>query len=134
MIKKTLLAMCMLSLVLVLGCQEEKKPASLVEDIKQKQAQELKNSIVATCEGCDTWMGLYVSPRDIVIARNPSVEQVLYLTVLDDEGNPVTCCEKPMRVHVDGNGKLYLHCPGCGKVKPIEVEGDKVIVVEANNQ
>lgn len=133
MIRKTLLIVNILSLMLILGCQEGKKSASFVEDIKQIQSRELKNSIVATCEGCNTYMDFYSTPRDIVIARNPAIDnQQLYLTVTDDEGKMVTCCEKPMRVMVDTDGKLYLYCAGCGKVKPIKVEDDKVMVVESN--
>jgi ssDNA-binding Zn-finger/Zn-ribbon topoisomerase 1 len=134
MTKKTLLTIYLSSLILIFGCQQqEKKPASLVQDIKEKQAQQIKNSIAATCEGCYGWLDLYFTDRDIVIARNPGIEQNLYLTVVDDEGVPVTCCKKAMQLRVGADGKLFLYCKTCGKLKPVAVKNGKVVVVEDSN-
>jgi hypothetical protein len=127
--RKIMLVVCLLSLAFVLGCEEKQKPASLTNTLKQEQEKELAYSIAGTCEGCDTKMVLDVSPRDLVIARNPGIDnQQLYLTVVDKEGKPMQCCKKPMRIVVRNNGKLALYCPKCGKLKPIAVQGDKVVV------
>jgi formamidopyrimidine-DNA glycosylase len=132
MIRQTILIVYILLLSLVLGCQEKQKPASLTRELKQEQKEELAGHIVATCDNCDTRMDLEVSPRDIEIARHPGIDnQVLYLTVVDKEGNPVRCCKNPMRIVVRNNGKLALWCPHCGKFKPVAVKGDKVIVEKA---
>ncbi|MEN6387050.1 MAG: hypothetical protein ABFD79_17865 [Phycisphaerales bacterium] len=127
---KTLLAIYLSSLILIFGCRQEQKSPSLVENIKEKHSRQIKNSIVATCDGCYDWLGLYFTDRDIVIARNPGIEQDLYLSVVDDEGVPVTCCKKAMQLRVDPNGKLFLYCKTCGKLKPIAVIDGKVMVVE----
>lgn len=129
MIRKAVLVMYLLSLLLVLGCQEKQKPASLIKILKQKQAQELAEQLTATSD----WDGysrmvLDIRPRDIVIARNPGIEQVLYLTVVDKEGKPIECSHEPMRIMVDNDGKLLLKCSRYGKFKPVAVEGDKVVV------
>jgi hypothetical protein len=127
--RKIMLAICVLSLSLVFGCEEQKKSASEIKEIQQKQAKELEYSIAGTCEGCDTRWTLDVSPRDLVIAENPGIDnQVLYLTVVGKDGKPMQCCNKPMRIVVRNNGKLALYCPSCGKLKPIAVQGDKVVV------
>ncbi|OHB49428.1 MAG: hypothetical protein A2Y10_14450 [Planctomycetes bacterium GWF2_41_51] len=125
---KAFLVLLLTLIVFLIGCQE-KKP-ELIQTLKEKQARQLRNSIVATCEGCDTWAVEYFTPRDIVIARHPSIEQEVYLTVLDDEGNPVTCCEKAMRLRVEADGSLSLNCKTCGKLIPIEVRDHEVIVVQ----
>jgi len=129
MVRKITLIVCLLSLALFLGCQEEKKSASEVKGIKQAQAKELEYSIANTCEGCDTRLALDVSPREIKIAHNPGVDnQVLYLTVVDKENKPLKCCDQPMRIVVRNSGKLALYCPHCGKLKPISVKDGKVTV------
>ncbi len=129
---KIALTMMWLSLFLLTGCQEKQKPASLIDELKQEQQKELEYSIAGTCEGCDTRWALEVTPRDLVIARNPGIDnQVLYLSVFDKEGNPVKCCNKPMRIVVRNNGELALYCPSCGKLKPIAVKDGKVIVEKA---
>jgi hypothetical protein len=133
MSRETLLAIYLSSMVLIFGCQQGNKPPSLVQDIREKQEHELKNSIAATCEGCNSWLGLYFTDRDIVIARNPGIEQDLYLTVVDDEGVPVTCCKKAMQLRVGADGKLFLYCKTCGKLKPVAVKNGKVVVVEDSN-
>jgi hypothetical protein len=133
MAKKILLTICILAAIYFIGCQPKTKPPSLVQDIKEKQEAELRNSIVATCDGCDSFMDLYFTDRDIVIARNPGIEQDLYLTVLDDEGVPVTCCKRAMQLRVDSDGKLFLYCKTCGKLKPIAVQNGKVFVVQDAN-
>jgi hypothetical protein len=129
MIRKAMFIVCLLSVALILGCEEQKKPASEKKDIKQAQANELAYSIATTCEGCDTRMALDVPQREIKIAHDPGVDnQLVYLTIVDKEGNSVKCCDKPMRIVVRSDGKLALYCPHCGKLKPIRVEGTKVYV------
>jgi hypothetical protein len=129
MIRKAMFIVCMLSIALILGCQEEKKSDSEVKEIKQTQTKELEYSIANTCEGCDTRMALDVSPREIEIGHNPGIDnQVLYLTVVDKESKPLKCCDQPMRMVVRNNGKLALYCPHCGKLKPIAVKDGKVTV------
>lgn len=130
MIRKTMLIVCLLSISLILGCQEKQKPASLEKELKQEQEKELEYSIAATCEGCDSrWALNEETPRDLVIARNPGIDnQQLYLTVVDKNGKSMECCKKPMRIVVENDGKLALYCPHCGKLKPIAVKGDKVVV------
>jgi hypothetical protein len=129
MIRKAMLIVCLLSLALVFGCQEGKKSASEIKEIKQEQANELAYSIAGTSEDSDIKWLLDVPPRDLVIARNPGIDnQVLYLTVVDKEGKSMECCKKPMRIVVRNNGKLALYCPHCGKFKPIAVKDSKVYV------
>ena len=121
--------MCALLLSLTVGCQEKQKPDSLVNTLKQEQEKELKYSIAGTCEGCDKTWYLDATPRDMVIAHNPGIDnQQLYLTVVDKTGNPMKCCKKPMRIVVGNDGKLALSCPHCGKLKPIAVKDGKVVV------
>ncbi|HAL44391.1 MAG: hypothetical protein A2Y12_02985 [Planctomycetes bacterium GWF2_42_9] len=127
---KTFLSLYLFALIFALGCQPQTKPPSLVEDIKTKQEKVLRNSIVASCEDCYSWLDMQFTDRDIVIARNPGIEEDLYLTVLDDEGVPVTCCKKSMQLRVDPNGKLFLYCKSCGNLKPIAVKDGKVFVVQ----
>jgi hypothetical protein len=129
MIRNPLFIVCLLSIALILGCQEGKKSASEVKEIKQAQAKELEYSIANTCEGCDTRLALDISPREIEIGHNPGIDnQQLYLTVVDKEGKPLKCCDQPMRIVVRSNGKLGLYCPHCGKLKPIAVKDGKVTV------
>jgi hypothetical protein len=131
---RILLAAYFSFMILISGCQEEGKPPKLVNKIKQQQADQIKSNIVSYCEQCDSpFTDVYFTPRDIVIARHPGIEQDLYLAVLDDEGVPVTCCKKPMRLKVDANGKLFLYCKTCGKLKPVTVIDNKVVVVEVPN-
>jgi hypothetical protein len=120
---------CLLSLSLILGCQEGKKSASETKEIKQQQESELAYSIAGTNEDSSIKWSLDVPPRDLVIARNPGVDnQVLYLTVVGKDGKSMECCKKPMRIVVRNNGKLGLNCPHCGKLKPIAVKDGKVTV------
>jgi hypothetical protein len=129
MTSKIMLIVWLLSLSLMLGCQEQGKSASEIEKIKQVQAQQIEYSIANTCEGCDTRWSLEASPRDIEIAQNPGVDnQLVYLTVVDKDGKPLKCCDRPMRMVVRNNGKLALYCPHCGKLKPISVKDGKVTV------
>ncbi|MGB8226171.1 MAG: hypothetical protein WCE45_04795 [Sedimentisphaerales bacterium] len=131
MARKIVLMVCLLSLSLLLvsGCEEKQKSASQVNAIKQKQAQELKYSIAGLSDDGNIKATLYETPRDLVIARNPGVDnQQLYLTVVGKDGKPKECCKKPMRIAVDNNGKLILRCPHCGKLKPIAVKDGKVTV------
>jgi len=127
--RKIMLAVCVLSLALVFGCEEQKKSASEIKEIKQEQAQELEYSIAGVSTDDDTMATLDETPRDLMIARNPGIDdQRLYLTVVGKDGKPMQCCNKPMRIVVRNNGKLALYCPHCGKLKPIAVQGDKVVV------
>jgi hypothetical protein len=129
MIRKVTVIGCLLSLLLVCGCQEQKKSASDIEKIKQQQAKEIEYSIANTCEGCDSKWALEASPRELEIGHNPGIDnQVVYLTVVDKDGNPLKCCDMPMRIVVRNNGKLALYCPHCGKLKPIAVKDGKVMV------
>jgi len=129
MVRKIILMMCLFFLLSVIGCQDKQKPDSLVDTLKEKQAKELEYSIAGTCEGCNTVWDLETSPRDVVIARNPGIDnQPLYLTVVDKAGDAMKCCKKPMRIVVENDGKLALYCPDCGKFKPIAVKDGKVVV------
>lgn len=96
--------------------------------LKLQQAKELSSSIVATCDGCNGLLALEVSPRDMVLAEKPGIEQRLYLTAIDKNGNEIKCCKKPMRIVVENDGKLGLECLYCGKFKPIAVKDGKVVV------
>jgi hypothetical protein len=132
MARKIVLMVCLLSLslLLVIGCEEKQKSASQVNTIKQEQAQELAYSIAGVSADDDTKATLYETPRDLMIARNPGVDnQQLYLTVVGKDGKPMLCCKKPMRIVVDNNGKLILRCPHCGKLKPLAVK-DGVVTVQ----
>jgi len=127
--RKIILAVCLLSLAVVFGCEEKQKQDSLANTLKKTQEKQLEYSIAGTCEGCDTVWDLETSPHDMVIARNPGIDnQPLYLTVVDKAGDPMKCCKKPMRIVVESDGKLALYCPDCGKFKPIAVKDGKVVV------
>lgn len=121
-----MLIVYLLLLLLVLGCQEKQKPASLERSLMQQQKNELEEQILATCDDYSTRMTFEATPRDITIARNPGIEQKLYLTAVDKEGKPIAC-EKPMRIMVDNDGRLLLKCPGGSEFKPIAVKDDKVV-------
>jgi len=129
--KNHILFLMLTTLMAAVGCQENKTPAEVYR-IKERQQAQIRNAIVATCDNCNTYVDLAYSPRDIAIARDPSLEQDLYLTVVDDEGVAVTCCKEKMRLRVDPQGKLYLYCKSCGKLKPVAVEDGKVVAVEAD--
>lgn len=116
--------------VLAAGCEQQTKSPELVETLKEKQAGQIKNSFAAASDRYDAWILGYFTPRDVVIAKNPGIEQEVYLTVVDDEGVPVTCCEKPMRVRVEADGSLSMYCKTCGKLVPIEVKDHEVVVVQ----
>lgn len=132
---KKLASFCLFTILLITGCNQQNQKKNLTPEQKdvRNQALQLKNAIVATCDLCSPFLGWDFTPRDATIARNPGIEQDLYLTVVDDEGKPVTCCKKPMRLRVDAQGNLALHCGTCGKLKPVAVHGDKVVVVEDPN-
>ncbi|MHB9069312.1 MAG: hypothetical protein ACYC54_02970 [Sedimentisphaerales bacterium] len=130
MARKVMLVVCLLSLSLLLGCQEKQKSASQINTIKQKQAKELKASIAGVSEDGIAVSNFYdMSPRDLMIAQNPGISnQQLYLSVVGKDGKPKECCKKPMRITIDNDGKLSLHCPHCGKLKPLAVKDGKVTV------
>jgi hypothetical protein len=127
MIKKIMLIVCLVSLFLVAGCQETQKSKSLTEVIKSQQAKDLSDSFVTTCDGYDRLTAMDLTPREIVIARRPGIEQTLYLSVVDKEGNAVSCKE-PMKIVVENDGKLALECSSFGKFKPIAMKDGKVVV------
>ena len=130
MARKIMLVVCLLSLSLVLGCQEKQKSASQIDTIKQRQAEELKSSIAGVSEDGISASNFYdISPRDLMIAQNPGIDnQRLYLTVVGKDGKPKECCKKPMRITIDNDGKLALRCPHCGKLKPLAVKDGKITV------
>ena len=129
MIQRFVVVACVLSLSLFLGCEEKQKTTSLKNELKQLQAEELEQSIAGINEDDSVRWNLDLDPRDLTIARNPGIDnQELYLTVIGKDGKPMKCCKKPMRIVVRNNGKLGLYCPHCGKLKPIAVKGDKVVV------
>ena len=129
MIQRFVVVACVLLLSLFLGCEEKQKTTSLKNELKQLQAEELKQSIAGINEDDSVRWNLDLDPRDLTIARNPGIDnQELYLTVIGKDGKPMKCCKKPMRIVVRNNGKLSLYCPHCGKLKPIAVKGDKVVV------
>ena len=106
----------------VLGCQQEAATS------KETLSQEVHNQLVATCDGCQSYMALYVDPQNILTARYPSGNKPMYLTVVGEDGQPVKCCNSPMRGIVNEEGKLVLKCPHCGKIKPVAVKDGKVYV------
>jgi hypothetical protein len=124
--RKVMLVVCLLALSLLLGCQEKQMSASLEKSLKQEQKSQLQSSIAAVCEGCDTRMTLDVPVRDILIARDPTIERPLYLTTVDKQGRPVECSKALVRIDVDG--KLILKCLHNGQFNPVAVEDDKVVV------
>lgn len=113
----------LLTVLLVASCKQEPVTS------EQKLYSEFQNQLIATCDGCDTRMVFVVNPDDIIIARDPASNKELYLTVVGKDGKPKQCCNRPMRVMLDKDGKLLLKCPHCGKLKPIAVE-DGMIIVE----
>ncbi len=71
MMRKVILIVYLLSLLLVLGCQEEQKPVSLEAGSRLG----LESQVVAgCCESCSRMLTI-ISPRDIAIARNPGIRQ-----------------------------------------------------------
>ncbi|OQA02600.1 MAG: hypothetical protein BWY69_00978 [Planctomycetes bacterium ADurb.Bin401] len=127
--KRIIYFFCLTLFISAAGCRTQES-TELAETLKEKQARQIQNSFAAASDRYDAWILGYFTPRDIVIAKNPGIEQEVYLTVVDDEGNPVTCCEKPMRVRVEADGSLSLNCKTCGKLVPIAVKDHEVVVVQ----
>lgn len=128
--RKITLVVCLLSLSLLLGCQEKQKGASLEKILKQEQKRALEAQIDGAWNGADMRLGSTdeMSPRDLAIAHNPGIEQELYLAAVDKENNPVECRQGPMKIVVDNDGKLLLECYRYGQFKPVAVKDDKVVV------
>lgn len=122
MVKKATLAVSLLALFLVLGCQEEQKAPNTV-------TQQLKDHTVATDrEYNNNYLSLYFTPDDYFMAKDPSGGRDVYLTAVDKDGKPIVCHKAPMKMMLDKDGKAYLKCSHCGKMKPIAVKDGKVVV------
>lgn len=122
MVTRTILIALFAIMLLAAGCNQT--PIASEPTLYEQ----LKNQIVATCDGCDTRMAFVVSPDDIITARDPSGGNELFLTVVGPDGKVKECCKKPMRLKLDEDGKAILKCPHCGKLKPIAVRDGKVFV------
>ena len=124
MVTRVLLSGMLLSILIVAGCEQQTAATSPQAKLKQ----EVRNQLAISCDGCNSYMALYVDPTDILEARYPSGNDPLYLTVVGEDGQPIKCCNSPMRAIVNDKGELMLHCPHCGKLKPLAVRNGKVYV------
>ncbi|HBG27951.1 MAG: hypothetical protein A2Y10_18235 [Planctomycetes bacterium GWF2_41_51] len=122
MVKKATFAVFVLGLFLILGCQERQKTP------EETVTQQLKDSAVAASGYNDSYISVIFSEDDYFIARDPSGGRDIYLTAVDKDGGPIACHKGPMRMMLDRDGKAYLKCSHCGKMKPIAVKDGKVVV------
>jgi len=122
MARKRVLIVCLFASLLIIGCEESQKTT------KDTVTQQLEESALEASGYGDSYLSLYFTPDDYFIAHDPSGGKDIYLTAVDKDGKPVVCHKAPMKMMLDKDGKAYLKCSHCGKMKPIAVKDGKVIV------